>query len=97
MQYLGIEIVRSNVEETAIVKKFLPSQTRPFRLISEQNLLRLHGMLLNSRRGENQMPNCGYQFSFGVNNVATSFLPAYFRFLSWYFEGRFGEGKNHNR
>ena len=93
VQYLGIEIVMSNVEETAIVQKFLPSQIGPFGLISEQNLLRLQAMLLNSRRVESQMPNSGYQFPFGANNVATSFLPADFRFVSWPFEGRFGRGE----
>ena len=93
VQYLGIEIVMSNVEETAIVKKFLPSQIGPFRLISEQNLLRLQALLLNSRRVEGQMPNFGHQFPFGANNVAASFLPSDFRFVSWPFEGRFGRGE----
>ena len=94
VRYLGIEIVMSNVEETAIVQKFLPSQIGPFGLISEQNLLRLQAMLLNSRRVESQMPNFEYQFPFGANNVATSFLPADFRFVSWPFEGRFGRGNS---
>ena len=39
------------------------------------------------------MPNFGYKLPFNVNNVATSFLPAVFRFVSWPFEGRFGRGK----
>ena len=95
VQYLGIEFVMSNAEETATLEKFLTSQTGPFRLISEQNILRLHGMLLNSRLAESQMPNFGYQFPFSADNLAaSSFLPANFQFVSWpRFEGRFRQGK----
>ena len=95
VQYLGIEFVMSNAEETATLEKFLTSQTGPFRLISKQNILRLYGMLLNSRLAESQMPNFGYHFPFGADDLAaSSFLPANFQFVSWpRFEGRFRQGK----
>ena len=63
VQYLGIDLLISSVEETATVQNVLSSQTGPFSLISEQNLLRLHAMLLSSRQ---------HQFPFGAINM-TSF------------------------
>lgn len=96
MQYIAIETLMCNEEENTFFQKYLPSQSCPFTLISEQNLSRLHRFILDSSQTEGNMQNFGYKFPFATNNITSSVLPGNSPFMPWPFQSRFGEAKKDN-
>ena len=83
MRFLGIETLICTEEEGLFFLNHLPPQNGPFRLISEQNLLRLHGMVLAY-----YMPNFGRQFPSKTSNISPSFSPINSQITHWPFQGR---------
>ena len=83
MRFLGIETLICTEEEGLFFLNHLPPQNGPFRLISEQNLLRLHGMVLAY-----YMPNFGRQFPSKTSNISPSFSPINSQITPWPFQGR---------
>ena len=77
---LGIKILICSEQETSFIRKFLPSETGPFWLLSEGDLLRLREMLLDSGQitRKRQRPSFENQFSpFAASNSfsRSQFMP----------------------
>ena len=73
IKLLRINLLACTKEEHYFLQKHLPPEFAPFLLLSEQNLLRMHRFILDSR----ETPNFDFPFPFSPNYLAksTSLLP----------------------
>ena len=70
MNFLGINTLSCTEPELLFLETTLPSQFAPFNLLSEQNLLRLHRLLVDFRQVESKTPIFDIQFPSGTNDQA---------------------------
>jgi len=77
MGFLGLNTLEYTESELLLLQRTLPPQFAPFNLVSEQNLLRLHRLLLlDFTQVESKTPsNFNSQFSFATNQRAEFYFP----------------------
>jgi len=78
MSFLEINTLACTESELLHLGRTLPSKFAPFNLLSEQNLVRLHRLLLlNFSQAENKTPSqfSNIQFPFAINQQAEFSLP----------------------
>lgn len=87
MSFLGMNTLACLESELSLLERTLPSQFAPFKLISEQNLLRLHRLLLlDFRQVESKTPSTfNSQFPFATDQRAEFSAPGV-SFKPWHIQ-----------